>query len=180
MSFPVSVAGAANVTADALLEFTLANGTNVLGATINRVGKGTLAVLLAPQASAAGDAGFGLVRHLLDRLDNETSPVIVRGKDGEGNGGVQVLLNRLRSGWAVTLINNNGVEKQPASDATIDAAQMRSVVVALRAGRVVAARVSDGRSRSHGAGTHVLPVAGNAVSVEVPAGDLRVVYFVVE
>ena len=176
--FPAALAGSGQ----ALLALQPAGGgAAVLGAVENAWGGagGRVVTLLAPGA-AAGSA-LGLVAHLLSRALNDTLPFYLASNvstDAQGTGGVQSLFNALPGGrWAVTLINNRGVSKQPGAPAALDAGAGRAVRLSLLQGAVgQGARVAAVSARDGGAGGAVpVPwVAGSCV-VEVPAGGLRVV-----
>lgn len=161
----------------ALLTYTLVDGSEALGATISPAGAGAAVVLLDYGAASAGAAsGFGVAAHLLARIANDTAPLRLASNvttDGS-SGGVQLLTNRLPWGWVATLINNNGVTKQPNSAAMVDASQGRAVTITLaaREGAIASAWVSDGGSER--VPLTVLPGAAT-VTVEVEAGGLRVV-----
>lgn len=176
-TLPVQVAMVANMTAQPLLMLTLANGSQVPAASINSVGAGTITVLLASEAAALGQTGFGVIDHLVQRLANETLPLRVTGPADEPNGGLQVLYSRLPDGWYVTLINNHGVIKQPSTEEKVDAAQVRTASVALdpAAGQLRAAWASDGHTAPAS-----LPLHGQTVGVTVPAGSLVLLRLVIE
>lgn len=86
--------------------------------------------------------------------------------------GSQVLLGCTPAGWNVTLINNHGVVKQPATAPVVDASQLRRVVLTLKQGTLATAWASSG------AATAPAPLAisnGTTVEVTVAAGDLMTV-----
>jgi hypothetical protein len=134
--------------------------------------------LLAPSSSV--NSAFDISLHLLSRLNNDTLPFYISSNmttDTPGVGGVQTLFNKLRSeAWVLTLINNNGVVKQPNASASIDPAEGRLISVGLLsgAGDFIVQSVS---SRDGGNGAAV-PLDWNRTSqsctVEVPAGGLRI------
>ena len=91
-----------------------------------------------------------------------------------GSGGVQLQLARLPWGWLAAVYNNNGVTKQPDAPAVVDAAAGRAVTLTLApaAGVLASAWAQDGAR----APRQPLAVAGgDAVTVEVEAGGLRLV-----
>ena len=174
-SLPTSI-----TTAETLFLYNLTNGTQVIGATVNTVGAaGKVVVLLAPDAtggSAAG-TGYGTTRHLLQRMRNDTLPVVISSNvssdnaNGGGEGGVEMQLNRTPWGWIALVINNNGVTKDPSVPPTIDATEGRALAVTLlpSAGEPVSAWVQDGGSPRQA----LVLESGGTVSVQVEAGGLR-------
>jgi len=170
----------------ALFTLQLVNGTrDVLGASVNSWGKGVVSVLLAPGANAGASSGLNLTAHLLDRLVNDTAVFSVRSNvSSDGTGGkVATLSNRMPWGWMCTLINSNGVVKQPSTVEVIDPSAGRHLELTLKvpSGEIRNAWVSSGGD----SGREPLSVAtaedGSAVVfVEVEAGGLRVVGFLLE
>jgi hypothetical protein len=123
--------------ARALLEFspggTPPGGGGVLGAAVSGWGGsgGRVVTLLAPSPTL--DAPLGITAHVLDRLFNDTLPFYLTSNasgDAGGVGGVQTLFNAVQQGgWVVTLVNNNGVVKQPNGSAVEDAFAGRRVTL---------------------------------------------------
>jgi len=141
-------------------------------------GAGAVVTLLfSAPAAALAEAGLGLAAHLLQRLADDLAPLAVSTNvtaAGEA-GGVQLLLSRTPAGWLATLINDDGVTKQPGEAAVVDASRGRAVTLTLRPGwgAVAAAWASVGGALpavplSVGAG-------GTQVQVDVAAGDLVIV-----
>lgn len=171
-------------TAAPLITLTLPDNSTVTGVSINAVGLGTVVVELFGFGGAAGDAGtasgLNLTAHLLDRIANDTQPVLLSSNvtaDG-ASGGVSLFSNRVASGWRLTVINSNGVVKQPGSAAVVDDAQGRNVSLTLRssAGAAKAAWAADG-GETRQALQLVSTADGTAVAVAVEAGGLRIVDF---
>jgi hypothetical protein len=179
---PVALTPAALVGAGApLLELTLADGSAALGATRAPAGAGAVVVVLAAGAafSSTDAGGLGVAAHVLARIAGDTAPAVATSNvTGDVGGGVQLLLNRLPWGWVATLINNNGVVKQPNAPPTVDASAGRAVTLSLaaREGVVASAWVADGG----GPRAPLAVGAGGAVRVEVEAGGLRIVGLVLE
>ena len=171
-------------TARPLLQVESAAGASAPAAVLSAPGggAGSVLTLLAAQAPLA-QAGLGLAPHLLQRLGEDTLPLTLAtnasgGGGGGGSGGVQLLLNRLPHGWLATLVNNNGVTKQPGEAQRIDATQGLHVTLTMRPEW---GAISAGASwLSAGGELPVAPLAvsggGTVVEVDVPAGDLAVVF----
>jgi len=172
---PAALAPAALAGAGApLFELTLADGSRALGATRAPAGAGAVVVLLADGAALWGAGGLGLAAHLLARVADDTAPAVAATNvTADAGAGVQVLLNRLPWGWVATVINNNGVVKQPDAAPTVDAGEGRAVALTLaaREGAVASAWAADGG----GARAPLAVEAGTTVRFEVEAGGLRVV-----
>jgi hypothetical protein len=83
------------------------------------------------------------------------------------SGDVEYLVNRTPRGWLVTLLNNRGIYKPQQGLAVVKREESVSVTLALRAGRIVAARewIND---------TEV-PLTGAQATLVIPAGGLAVV-----
>lgn len=162
-----------------LFTLSLFNGSSVLAATRTPVGEGTVIVMLASGGavmSASVEGGFGLAAHfLIDRIGHETAPFTVTSNvtNDLSGGGTQLLLNRLPWGWIATLINNNGVIKQPNATAITDPSQGRTVSLALaaREGMIVNAWVANGA----GDRIPLNVIGGSTVTVEIEAGGIRLV-----
>ena len=142
-------------------------------------GSGSVLTLLAASTSAAlAQQGLGLAPHLLGRLGDDTAPVAVQTNATaapQAPGGVQLLVNRLPRGWLLTLINNAGVTKQPHTAQEVDATQGRHVTLTLREGFGAVASAWA----SAGGALPVAPLAvtgGASVQLDVPAGDLAIVF----
>lgn len=179
-----NVTPSALTTAVALITLTLSNSSTVTAATINAVGNGIVVVQLftygGVDVDAGSESGLNLTAHFLDRIANDTQPVLVSSNvstDGS-SGGVSLFQNRIATGWRLTVINSNGVVKQPNSTAVIDGAQGRNVSLTLRssAGTVKSAWAADG-----GGPRQVLQLVdtadGTAVACIIEAGGLRIVDF---
>jgi hypothetical protein len=168
--------------ATTLLTLNLTNGTVALGASINTFGLGAVAIILAPAANAWADGGLNLTAHFLDRLFNDTAVFSVQSNvssDGAG-GGVALLTNRHPWGWAATVVNNNGVVKQPGEAAVVDPAAGRRVALALRGvppAALAAAWVSSGGASKTAAEVGAATDGSAAVVVEVEAGGVIIVGF---
>jgi hypothetical protein len=143
-------------------------------------GKGNVVTLLVDSTSVAlSESGLGLAKHLLQRLTDEIVPVSLFTNITSGEPGVELLINRAPTGWLLTLINNNGVTKQPNSEQKIDSSQDINVLVSLKSsfGVVTSAWLSvDGKLP-----TNDLPVIGGQnVTLQVPAGDLAIVFLQIQ
>ena len=137
-------------------------------------------MLTASSSIALAPGGLGLAPHLLGRLQDDLLPVaLADAASGNASAALQLLVNRVPSGWLVTLVNNDGVTKQPAAAAIVDASKAHSVTITLQPGwgAVRSAWLSAGGA---------LPVepltvdSGRAVALTVAAGDVAVVFLELE
>ncbi len=80
-----------------------------------------------------------------------------------------MLLGATPSGWSVTLIDNHGVVKQPATAPVVDVSQCCSVVLSLKQGTVATAWASSGGASPQ---SPLTVTNGTTVAVTVAAGDL--------
>ncbi len=99
---------------------------------------------------------------LLVHLRDSCLPVAVSGH-------VEYLINRTPTGWVVGLVNNEGVTKKRMTATVVDRSKDQTVTVTLRQGHVTAA--------SEWFEDRPLKVVDNAVTVTVPAGEVRIVEF---
>jgi hypothetical protein len=99
-------------------------------------------------------------KQLLEKLRQEYVPVAVNGK-------VEYLVNRMPDGWVIGLINNEGVTKDRLIATKVDSSKDQNVTVGLKWGQV--------KSANEWCTDKLLPVKDNAVSVSVPAGEVRIV-----
>lgn len=98
---------------------------------------------------------------LMAKLSEEYLPIKV-----EGN--LEYIINRTARGWVVGLINNEGVSKRPSKAVEVDPSKTQQAVVALKSGALSAANEWCTESK--------LDIAnGNAVMLEVPPGEVRIV-----
>ena len=136
--------------------------------TVNRVGRGQVVFCAVPDLLGLDERIAPPAAHALVHLLAQTTPVRVEGD-------VQHLVNRTPTGWAVTLINNDGVDKPQQGMARVDRRAARTVTLGLRAPEIASARewtteaplavTKDGQGRA-------------AVTLEVPPGGVRVVELV--
>ena len=90
-------------TNDTVLSLVATDGSRLPAVTRTRIGTGHVLTLWPPKASALDR--LGALDWVLDTVAGAVTPFAVTG------GEVQVLLNRRRSGWNITLVNNLGVTK---------------------------------------------------------------------
>ena len=102
---------------------------------------------------------IGRMDLLRDLRDNHL-PVQVSGK-------VEYLINRMPTGLVIGLVNNEGVQKDRYSAARLDPSKKQMVKIRLKAGFM--------RSAEEWYEDTALPVRDNSVSIEVPAGEVRIV-----
>lgn len=111
-------------------------------------------------AIIAGRRRFGLVRRLLATAQSETMPLEVRGN-------VQYGVNRTAGGWAVWLVNNDGVTHFSREPATVDESKATTVAVRLReAGWTQAVDLLTGEA---------MPVRDGTFAVTVRPGRWRMI-----
>lgn len=103
----------------------------------------------------SGERRFSLIRALLGRVQEETSPFAVRGN-------VQFGFNRLPDGWILWLINNDGVTHYSFEPESFDAAKTATVTVSARGSRMTVTDQVSGEN-----------VAANALSVDLEVGPGR-------
>ena len=97
---------------------------------------------------------------LLEHLRDTYVPVAVSGK-------MEYLVNRTPTGWVVGLVNNEGVTKDFLGPTKIDRTKDQRVSVKIRVGKV--------RSAAEWYDDKALRVNDNAVTLDVPAGEVRIV-----
>ena len=107
----------------------------------------------------------------MSRLADNASPFELLARDGtDARLEVAVSMARSHRGWIVTLVNSNGVTKQPSLPAVTNASAAVAISLACKPeyGRLGAASVlTDSAGPA--------PVIGGAVHLTIPAGDLVVV-----
>jgi hypothetical protein len=160
-------------TATTLLQASCANSSTLFPVVLrNSVGKGTCLTVLLENDAQLRD--FGILPHLLSRIALDVLPFEVMDVSSDNDllsTKLQLLLSRRASGWQATLVNNNGVTKQPNTAAVVDLSQRLSARVRLKRayGSVASATVVTP------VGEMALSVRNNTITVTVEAGDLAVV-----
>ncbi len=101
--------------------------------TINRIGKGALIYCAVPDLLGLDERLVPLAAHLFAHLFSNATPITV-------DGDVEYLINRTDRGWAVTLINNNGVFKPQQGLATVNRSAIVNVVITLPGQPIESAR----------------------------------------
>jgi hypothetical protein len=81
--------------------------------TVNKLGKGSLIVSTLPDLLGFDERVTPFAAHMLAHVFSEATDVQVRGD-------VEYLINRNKTGWVVTLFNNNGVTKPQQGLAQVD------------------------------------------------------------
>jgi hypothetical protein len=128
--------------------------------TINKLGKGTVIFSALPDLLGEDERVTPFAAHMLAHVFAEATPVKVTGD-------VEYLINRTKSGWVVTLINNNGVFKPPQGMAQVD-----------RNGKVTARLTVSGlniQSAVDWVTDKTLAVSGSAVTIELAPGGVAIV-----
>jgi hypothetical protein len=108
---------------------------------------------------------FPFIEYFLRQIVNEVLPLEVKGD-------IQYGMNKLSDGWLLYLINNKGVTKFTNKEQILDFAKTAKVVVSLRNMKV--SKLTELR------GERELPLdyATNSFTIDVPAGEIRVVKIV--
>jgi len=136
-------------------------------ATVNRFGKGRVVVTLPDYLMSRKNNGLPLIGWIMKKAVSEALPLQVEGS-------IQYLINKVKDGWWVGLINNRGVYKDPREKEIIVPEEKSKVKI-----------VFPGKLNS----VHELcrdksvPVTTedktSVVQMTVPAGDVRVIKLVV-
>jgi hypothetical protein len=137
--------------------------------TVNKVGKGTLIFAAVPDLLGEDERMTPLGAHLLAHVFAEAAPVKV-------SGDVEFLLNRNRSGWVVTLLNNNGVFKPQQGLAQVDRSAYVTATISLPGQKIQTAvdwitdkelevKTGDGAGGANGASSVSVSLAPGAVSI---------------
>jgi hypothetical protein len=142
----------------------------------NSIGDGTVVTVLLEDHLAL-DA-LGILPHLLARLASDVLPFEVVDSTGTNMliDKLEMLLARRSTGWQVTIVNNNGVTKQPNAAAVVDASQRQVAMVTLKPAFGIVKSVTLTTTAAPGE-TRTLVVSKNSVSVTVESGDLVVLRF---
>lgn len=142
-------------------------------ALIHSFGSGSVVLLLGLNASSAladvSSGGLGVVSHLLSRISNDTSPIVVNCNGCRADGtGLQVLTSRSPGGWNVTLINDLGITKEPATPVVVDTSKTINTTIGIRMGfgnLIAAWKTTDAQFA-------LLPMNEGSVPVEIAPGDV--------
>ncbi len=163
-------------------------------AVINSYGNGTVVVILVPNENSVAGGGFGIVRHLIERIKDDTSVVsiaecskvsssshVLRATTttniNKNNCRMQLLVNKVPAGWNITVINNNGVVKLTNASEVIDVSDSRTLRLVLGKGYESSrAWISAGLRDKQ---PIPLEMVNESMTVPfvVPAGELRLVSF---
>lgn len=123
-------------------------------------GQGRLIYLSVPHGLTIGKQAHPAVARLIAHLTRGVMPVEVRGE-------VEWLVNRTKTGWAVTLMNPAGQDKPQQGITATDYRQNKKVTL------VSKTPITTARDRL--LPTDMLMVKENRVELEVPAGGVRIV-----
>jgi hypothetical protein len=128
--------------------------------TVNQVGKGRVVFCALPDLLGEDERVTPFAAHMLTHVFADASPVKVRGD-------VEYLLNRISTGWVVTLFNNNGVFKPQQGMAQVDR------------GAYVGATISAAQIQSATDWLTDQPLktgsAGNTVTVSIAPGAMAII-----
>ena len=157
--------------ATVVLQATSADGKTTLPVVLrHNIGAGTIITVLQEDDGAL--YALGILPHLLSRIASDVLPFEVVDDGGADllPTKLELLTARRASGWQVTLVNNNGVTKQPSSATVLDPSQRLSANVRLKRayGVVASAMVVTGTVNT------TLSTSNNTITVIVEAGDLVV------
>ncbi|HVS80417.1 MAG TPA: hypothetical protein VHE60_01630 [Pyrinomonadaceae bacterium] len=133
--------------------------------TVNRVGRGKLIFVAAPDLLGEDERITPFAAHLLAHLAADATPVKVEGD-------VEYLINRNARGWVITLFNDNGVFKPQQGLAQVDRSASVTATVSLKGQGIGSA--SDWTSDQN---LSVIKRAGNPdhVTVNIAPGGIAVV-----
>lgn len=143
--------------------------------TANQYRQGVV-VLMAPDymmASGSQTSMLNMFTHLMEKLRDELLPIKWRGE-------VEVLVNRNRGGWVVTLINNEGVIKKDAQEEAFDDTKQAEVWLRLekQAGGLKVKKVAEWVIDEKLEMTRT--AEGTEVVIMVPPGDVRILEFSID
>ena len=149
-------------------EITLVDGSRSLASTPDGKcfcasfdrGAGRIIYLAVPRGLGVDKAVHPAVPRLIAHLSRGLMPVEVTGQ-------VEWLVNRTKTGWAVTLLNPAGQDKPQQAITPTDYRQNKPVVIKLN---IPATAAKDRLTPDE-----VLKVEGAQVKLEVPAGGVRIV-----
>jgi hypothetical protein len=128
-------------------------------ASIDR-GAGRLIYLSVPRGLGVDKAVHPAVPRLIAHLSRGLMPVEVTGQ-------VEWLVNRIKTGWAVTLLNPSGQDKPQQGITPTDYRQNKPATITLH--------IPTTTARDRLNPDEVLKVEGGQVKLEVPAGGVRIV-----
>jgi hypothetical protein len=135
--------------------------------TVNRVGRGRVVFCAVPDLLGLDERLVPAAAHMLAHLFANATPVRV-------DGNVEYLVNRNERGWVVTLINNRGVYKPQQGLARVERGETADVTLEYDSSNI--ARALDWTNDEE------LKIKrgerGDAVSLEVPPGGVRIVELV--
>ncbi|MDD5483487.1 MAG: hypothetical protein PHP98_07540, partial [Kiritimatiellae bacterium] len=141
--------------------------------TVNKCGKGMVIVTAPDYMMPAGGgerAMLNMFKHIMGGWRDELLPV-------KWTGDVEVLVNRNRNGWVVTLVNNEGVIKQAGQKEEFDAAHDQDVWLRLEK-RAGGGQVKNIDEWIKGEKPEMRKTDDGAeVKITVPAGDIRILEF---
>ena len=132
--------------------------------TVKRVGRGRVVYVAVPDLLGLDERLVPAAAHLLAHLLADATPVRVTGD-------VEYLVNRNSRGWVVTLINNRGVYKPQQGLAQVNRAEVAGVTIEVSGSELQSANewTEDATLKTAREGSAA------RVSIEVPAGGVRIV-----
>ncbi len=129
--------------------------------TVNKIGKGSVVFNALPDLLGIDGRVTPFSAHMLTHVFAGVTPIKV-------SGDVEYLINRNNSGWLITMINNNGVNKPQQGLATVDRSAVVTVMLSMPGQRI--------RSATNWINDRSLEVPnGQTVSVPVPPGGIAIV-----
>ncbi|MFA6716689.1 MAG: hypothetical protein WCS27_15015, partial [Victivallaceae bacterium] len=157
-------------TATPLLLCADAGGKKDVLAAVNKYGKGQVILTAPDYMKASRTQMLNMFKHLMAHTRDELLPI-------EWTGHVEVLVNRNRGSWVVTLINNEGVTKKGGQKEVIDNKKTADVHLLLKksAGgskvKAISEWVKGGNCKVVKTGK------GTETQITVPAGNVRILEF---
>jgi hypothetical protein len=127
--------------------------------TVNKVGKGSVVFVAAPDLLGEDERMTPFAAHLLAHVFADAAPVKVVGN-------VEYVINRTANGWVVTLLNNNGVLKPQQGMAQVDRSAYVTATITLP---------SQIKRAIEWTSDAVLPTNGETLRVQIPPGGLAIV-----
>jgi hypothetical protein len=127
--------------------------------TVNKVGKGSVVFVAAPDLLGEDERMTPFAAHLLAHVFADAAPLKVKGD-------VEYLINRTENGWVVTLLNNNGVLKPQQGMAQVDRSAYVTATITLP---------SQIKKAIEWTSDTVLTTNGETLRVQIPPGGLAIV-----
>jgi hypothetical protein len=128
--------------------------------TVNNFGKGNVVFVAVPDLLAEDERMTPFAAHTLAHVFANATPVKVTGD-------VEYLINRTANGWAVTLLNNNGVFKTQQGMAQVDRNAYVNVTISVPGQQI--------QSATEWTSDTLLKVNAGSISVPIAPGSLAII-----